>query len=394
MKNNTWTIFKKECARFFGDRTMLMTTVIMPGLLIYIIYSFMGDNFMQPKDDGKATSVYVDNMPESLSPAIGVMPFNLVTDGFDGETLKSDLVLKDSDFAYMVFPEGFDSLVANYNPAGGLPAPNVLIYHNSASEKSRMAYDLLCGVLNQWEDSMTNRFDINASSDAGEVFDLAKDEDIVGDLFSELIPMLLLLMAFSGCMSIAPPSIAGEKERGTIATLLVTPLKRNELALGKVLSLSLFALLSGMSSFLGMMLSLPKLIHADEMGLSANIYTFSDYGMLLLLILCTVLVLTAVSSIISAKAKSVKAASSVMAPLMLVVMLVGMMPMMTGSEVSSNAMFLIPVYNSVQSMSLVFAREVTLLPVVITVAANIVYSVLGVWVLTKLLNSEKVMFSK
>ena len=394
MKNNTWTIFKKECARFFGDRTMLMTTVIMPGLLIYIIYSFMGDNFMQTKDDGIAATVYVENMSETLSPTIGVLPFNLVTEGFDGETLKSDLAIKDSDYAYMVFPEDFDSLVANYDPTSGLPAPNVLIYHNSASEKSHVAYQILCGALNGWEESMTNRFDINASSDAEEVFDLAKDEDIVGDLFSELIPMLLLLMAFSGCMSIAPPSIAGEKERGTIATLLVTPLKRNELALGKVLSLSLFALLSGMSSFLGMMLSLPKLIHADEMGLSANIYTFSDYGMLLLLILCTVLVLTAISSIISAKAKSVKAASSVMAPLMLVVMLVGMMPMMTGSEVSSNAMFLIPVYNSVQSMSMVFAREVTLLPVVITVAANIVYSVLGVWVLTKLLNSEKVMFSK
>lgn len=394
MKNNTWTIFKKECARFFGDRTMLMTTVVMPGLLIYIIYSFMGDNFMQPKEDDSPATVYVENMSETLRPVVEALPFNLVTDGFDGETLRSDLVLKDSDFDYMVFPEGFDSLVANYDPTSGLPAPNVLIYHNSASEKSRMAYDLLCGVLNQWEDSMTNRFDINASSDAGEVFDLAKDEDIVGDLFSQLIPMLLLLMAFSGCMSIAPPSIAGEKERGTIATLLVTPLKRNELALGKVLSLSLFALLSGLSSFLGMMLSLPKLIHADEMGLSANIYTFSDYGMLLLLILCTVLVLTAVSSIISAKAKSVKAAQSVMAPLMLVVMLVGMMPMMTGTEVSSNAMFFIPIYNSVQSMSMVFAHEAALVPVVITMAANIVYAVVGVWVLTKLLNSEKVMFSK
>ena len=394
MKNNTWTIFKKECARFFGDRTMLMTTVVMPGLLIYIIYSFMGDNFMQPTEDDSQATVYVENMPETLRPVVEALPFNLVTDGFDGETLKSDLVLKDSDFDYMVFPESFDSLVANYDPTSGLPAPNVLIYHNSASEKSHIAYQMLCGALNGWEESVTNRFDINATTETDETFDLAKDEDIVGDLFSQLIPMLLLLMAFSGCMSIAPPSIAGEKERGTIATLLVTPLKRNELALGKVLSLSLFALLSGMSSFLGMMLSLPKLIHADEMGLSANIYTFSDYGMLLLLILCTVLVLTAISSIISAKAKSVKAAQSVMAPLMLVVMLVGMMPMMTGTEVSNNAVFLIPIYNSVQSMSMVFAREVTLLPVVITVAANIVYSVLGVWVLTKLLNSEKVMFSK
>ena len=394
MKNNTWTIFKKECARFFGDRTMLMTTVVMPGLLIYIIYSFMGDNFMQPTEDDSQATVYVENMPETLRPVVEALPFNLVTDGFDGETLKSDLVLKDSDFDYMVFPESFDSLVANYDPASGLPAPNVLIYHNSASEKSHVAYQMLCGALNGWEESVTNRFDINATTETDETFDLAKDEDIVGDLFSQLIPMLLLLMAFSGCMSIAPPSIAGEKERGTIATLLVTPLKRNELALGKVLSLSLFALLSGLSSFLGMMLSLPKLLHADGMGLDANIYSFSDYGLLLLLILCTILFLTAISSIISAKAKSVKAASSVMAPLMLVVMLVGMMPMMTGTEVSSNAMFLIPVYNSVQSMSMVFAREVTLIPVVITVAANIIYSLLGVWVLTKLLNSEKVMFSK
>ena len=32
--NNTWTIIKKEFARFFGDRTLLFTTVIMPGLLI------------------------------------------------------------------------------------------------------------------------------------------------------------------------------------------------------------------------------------------------------------------------------------------------------------------------------------------------------------------------
>ena len=394
MKNNTWTIFKKECARFFGDRTMLLTTVVMPGFLIYIIYSFMGENFMQPKEDDAPATVYVENLPEGLRPVVEALPFNLVTEDFDGASLKSDLVLKDSDFAYMVFPEGFDSLVAHYDPVTGLPAPNVLIYHNSASEKSRMAYQMLYSALDNWEYSFTNRFDINASTDADEAFDLAKDEDIVGDIFGELIPMLLLLMAFSGCMSITPPSIAGEKERGTIATLLVTPLKRNELAMGKVLSLSMFALLSGMSSFLGMMLSLPKLLHADGMGLDANFYTFSDYGMLLLLILCTVLVLTAISSIISAKAKSVKAAQSVMAPLMLVVMLIGMMPMMTGTEVTNNAMFLIPIYNSVECMSMVFAHEVSLLPVIITVASNIVYAVLGVWVLTKLLNSEKVMFSK
>ena len=40
-RNNTWTIIRKEFARFFGDRQLVFTTVIMPGLLIYLIYSLM-----------------------------------------------------------------------------------------------------------------------------------------------------------------------------------------------------------------------------------------------------------------------------------------------------------------------------------------------------------------
>jgi sodium transport system permease protein len=195
-------------------------------------------------------------------------------------------------------------------------------------------------------------------------------------------------------MSIAPPSIAGEKERGTIATLLVTPMKRRELALGKVLSLSFFAMLSGLSSFMGMMLSLPKLIHADELGMDANIYQVSDYVVLLLLIFSTVLVLVSVTSIISAQAKSVKAASAVMAPLMLVVMLVGMIPMMSGTKVANLAYFAIPIYNSVLSMSQVFAHEASTIALLITLLSNCLYAILGVWILTRMFNSEKVMFSK
>ena len=394
MKNNTWTIIKKECARFFGDRTMLMTTVIMPGLLIYLIYSFMGNNFMQPKDEEPAI-MYVENLPESVHPVLEALPLEMVTENFDAEKLRNELVMKDSKYILLVFPKDFDSLTAQYDPISGHQmAPNVQLLYNSASEPSQQAYSMVSAALDAYESTICNRFDINNTVDGSAVYDLASNEDVVGNFFSELIPMLLLLMAFSGCMSIAPPSIAGEKERGTIATLLVTPLKRRELALGKVLSLSFFAMLSGLSSFLGMMLSLPKLIHADEMGLDANIYQVSDYVTLLLLIFSTVLILVSVTSIISAKAKSVKAASAVMAPLMLVVMLVGMIPMMSGTKVDSIAYYLIPIYNSVLAMSQVFAHEAHLLPIIITIAANALYTGLGIWMLTKMFNSEKVMFSK
>lgn len=393
MKNNTWTIIKKECARFFGDRTMLLTTVIMPGLMIYLIYSFMGSNFMQPKDEGSAT-LYVENMPESVCPMLEALPLEMVTEHFDSEQLRKDLVLKDSKFVLLSFPEGFDSLTAQYDPMGGTLAPNVQLLYNSASDLSQQAYTMVNGALNAYESTVCNRFDINRIEDDSATFDFASKEDVIGNFFSELIPMLLLLMAFTGCMSIAPPSIAGEKERGTIATLLVTPMKRRELALGKVLSLSFFAMLSGLSSFTGMMLSLPKLIRADEMGLDANIYQMSDYAALLLLIFSTVLILVSITSIVSAKAKSVKAASAVMAPMMLVVMLIGMIPMMSGTKVDSLVYYLIPVYNSVLCMSQVFAHEASMAAVVITIVANVLYTALGIWILTRMFNSEKVMFSK
>ena len=70
--NNTWTIVRKEFARFFGDRQMFFTTVIMPGLLIYIVYSLMGTGIgnMVNEGRGEVVTLSVENIPQSLAPAI------------------------------------------------------------------------------------------------------------------------------------------------------------------------------------------------------------------------------------------------------------------------------------------------------------------------------------
>ena len=72
MKSNTWTIIKKEFARFFGDRQLLFTTVIMPGLLIYIIYSFMGTGMKKMATEGvnEQVTVCVENLPASVAPLV------------------------------------------------------------------------------------------------------------------------------------------------------------------------------------------------------------------------------------------------------------------------------------------------------------------------------------
>ena len=392
MKNNAiFTIFKKELARFFKDRRTLVA-LIMPGFLIYVIYSLMGgamsDAFM-PDEDYKPI-VYVANAPEYTDDLFPAEMFE-VKDSKDAKTEKLEITDSIAD-ALVIFPENFTEKMMIYTPESGTPAPNVEIYYNSSSTNSAMAYQNLVAILDAFESGMTNKFDVNFPSSEDQVFDLASEEDMTGMLFSMLMPMLLVMLLFSGCMAVAPESIAGEKERGTIATLLITPTKRSHIAIGKILALSLMALISGASSTIGIVLSLPKLM-GDTMELDGSVYGVDDYAMVALVILSTVLVLITIISIISAYAKTIKEAGTYVTPLMIFSMLIGLSGMM-GSAVTNPLLYLIPIFNSVQSMIGIFSFEGNLVNVLITVGANIAVTAVGVFILTRMFNSEKIMFNK
>ncbi len=395
--NNTWTIIKKEFARFFGDRQLLFTSVIMPGLLIYIIYSLMGSGMTKMATEGanELVIVRVENLPESVAPLWENLPATALLQQRIAQEDIENLENKDLNEVLVRFPEGFDELVANYSSESGEAAPNVEIYYNSANNASSRVYNILEGTLSAYEDQLSNRFDINRADKEETQFDMANQDDVLGSILSKLIPMLILMMLFSGVMAIAPSSIAGEKERGTIATLLVTPMRRNELALGKVVSLSGMALLSGISSFIGIVLSLPKMIHADAAGIELGLnYTTADYAVLLITILATVLIMASVVSMLSALAKDVKNAGTMIVPFMLVVMFCGLTPMFQNGTPESLTAYLIPFYNSIQVMTATFAHEMKWLPVIVMLASNVAYTGIAVWGLTRMFNSEKVMFSK
>lgn len=397
MKSNTWTIIKKEFARFFGDRQLLFTTVIMPGLLIYIIYSFMGTGMKKMATEGanEQVTLCVENLPESMAPLVDGVPYAVAVQQPVTQEDIDKLEDKSLNVVLMRFPEAFDEKVAAYDPQSGEFAPNIEIYYNSANNASTRVFHMLQNSLTIYEEQLSNRFDINRIESVDDQFDMANQDDVLGSVLSKLIPMLILMLLFSGVMGIAPSAIAGEKERGTIATLLVTPMKRNELALGKVVSLSGMALLSGISSFIGIVLSLPKMIQADTAGVELGLnYTGGDYAVLLITILATVLIMASVVSLFSALAKDVKNAGTMIVPFMLVVMFCGLTPMFQSSVPENLTAYMIPFYNSIQVMTSVFAHEMKWMPVVVMLVSNVVYTGIAVWVLTRMFNSEKVMFSK
>ena len=386
MKNNTvFTIFKKELARFFKDRRTLIS-LLLPGILLYVIYSLMGgamSSAFMPDEEYKPQAVVV-NMPESMSLLFGEGGFVLSTaEESEIENIKESIKNSEVDLL-IVFPMDFEQNLGA--PTG---VPNVDVFFNSSSTNSSIAYQTASALLDAFESSISNLFNVNMG---GVAYDLANEEDMAAMIFSMIMPMLLVMLLFSGCMAVAPESISGEKERGTIAALLVTPAKRSHIAIGKILALSVMALISGLSSALGVILSLPKLM-GDAITVDGSVYTVSDYAMLAVVILSTVLVLITLISIISAYAKTVKEASTYVTPLMILSMLIGITGMF-GSAAENPILYFIPIYNSVNSMIGIFSFNASSVNMLITVVANLVFTALGVFILTRMFNSEKIMFNK
>lgn len=393
--NNILTIMKKEFFRFFHDKRMVLSVLLLPGLMIYVMYTFMGKAVSSANtvSNDYQTSVYAENMPASLKPAFDSLNIEYRDNNeTDRDEMMKSVEDKNTDLV-MIFPEDFEQRIAVYDsstdPTG---APQVAIYYNSSRTESNKAYSAATAILDQYESSMINKFDIN--HDADSKYDLASDKDYIAKLFSSLFPMLLMMFIFSACMSIAPEAIAGEKERGTLTTVLCTPIKRSQLAIGKICSLSCIAVLSGISSFIGTILSLPKFLEMGASDINTNVYHVSDYVILLVIVICSVLLIIALISVISAYAKSVKEASALVTPLMIVIMLISLTTVFGVGIKTESFWYLIPLYNSVQCMSSVFTFNIQIINVVITVAMNIVYTGAVVFLLTKMFNSEKVMLSK
>ena len=390
MRSGILTIMKKELARFFGDKRMVVG-VLLPGILVYIGYSFMGGAMGSAfgVDEDYTPTIQAVNLPESMEVLLPQTGFAIM-EASDGEAAKEAITAQELDLL-LEFPEGFDADVAAYEASSGAPAPNVEVYYNSASTNSSFAYRAVVELMDAYESQMVNKFDVNAG---GEGYDLATAEDTTGFFFAMMMPMLLMMFLYSGCAAVAPESIAGEKERGTIATMLITPIRRSDVALGKILALALISMISAASSTVGTVLALPKMMGGMTDEVSADIYGVQDYLLLAAVIFSTVLVLVTLIAVISALAKTIKEAQTYVMPVMLVVMGLGITGMFGGGASQELARYCIPLYNSVQCMIGVFSFSVLPAGIAVTVGVNAAVTILGVFVLAKMFNSEKIIFAR
>lgn len=379
-------LMRKEFARFFRD-PRLIVTLLIPGILIYAIYSIMGSVIWDDANKGYSYHAYVygeSRIVAYIEQSLGVE--NLFTPVTDLAAAKKDVEEGKAD-ALLVFPENFDALSDAFEPEPDNPekkAPQIQIFYLSAEEQSSSFYVLILAMLEVFENSIVNKFDVVPQS-------FSSEQDIAATMMGGLIPFLIVIFVFAAGMSITLESVAGEKERGTLATVLVTSVKRSHVALGKVIPLGCIAAIGAASSFLGVALSMPKLMGMSVGGVIGG-YSAGSYLLLFMLILSVVPCIVAAITAVSTYAKSVKEASAYTSFLMIFMMVLSLASAFI-SGIGEWAVA-IPVLNAVTVMQSILSGGIPVWQSFVSLGVNLLFTALLVWLIAWMLGNERIMFGK
>lgn len=382
-----FALINKEFQRFFKD-PKLIATMLLPGILIYLIYSLMGNAIWSTQPEEYDFKVYICGEAATVETMLEAgLKDRIEIERTENPEEAKEYVKKGEATALLTFSDKFDENILSYDPMSGQKAPQVEIFYRSADEESNAFYTLMTALLDSYENSISNAFDVNA----GEGYDLSTETEFMMSFMSGMLPFLIVTLLFSSCMSITLESVAGEKERGTLATVLVTSVKRSHIALGKIIPLSCIAMIGALSSFLGIAFSLPSLmgISVGEVFVS---YSIGNMLLLLLLILSIVPLIVSAITVISTYAKSVKEASSYVSVVMILVMVVSLVSAFVDGL--GNWVAFIPILNAVIGIQGILNLQPSLFVSLIGIGINVAVTCLLVWIISKMLGSERIMFGK
>jgi sodium transport system permease protein len=288
---NVWVIFRREVKDQVRDRRTLFMIFVLPILL----YPVLGIGVVQfsaafEQKPRRVLVIGAEHLPES--PPL----LNARRDGFDRSLFDADdeaerlkVTLERSEGPWLN-PEYRKQAVRAGEADAILPIPADLrqrlatiaeeslpINYDSADERSQITYFRLKEVLSRWKDavvtsrrehdklppSYTNPFQIEAE-------DAASESEQGVSVWAKLFPFLLVMMALTGAFYPAIDLCAGEKERGTMETLLISPASRAEIVLGKFFTVVLASVMSALLNIISMGLTGVQLAHQVGVLRQAN----------------------------------------------------------------------------------------------------------------------------
>ena len=346
-------IFRKELLDTLRDRRTLMTMLVIPILVFPIILNVfvaVSESFEESAssktmkigivgDHNKNYTRQLEQIPEAVGPK-KIIVFK------DSLTLRK-AIEADRIQLGLIIPTNESTLRARQQTI----ALNWLL---DASEVGRSERANLYGSSLQAnaEKERLRKLGLRAEQIKPmtiQTINCASDKKMVGQLAGGILPYIFIAFGFIGCMYPAIDLFTGEKERGTLETLLTVPVGRWKILIGKMLVVVSSGMLAASCSLLGLFISIEFLDLAQNKELLEVIHgILTPYfiGSMLALLLPLVIFFAGVMIPIAIYAKSFKEAQSIITPLNIVMVLPAMVGFFPGIELNLNTT-LIPVVNVV-----------------------------------------------
>jgi len=322
------------------------------------------------------------------------------------DTAKAFEIVDEKDFesalkekkisAALEFPADFEKKIKAED------STEAIIYYDAAELKSDMTSDKLRDRLKDYQDSVVAARLKQRQIDKSLLYpikiskkNLAPKEKMGGFMLAMFLPYMIIILAMTGAMYPAIDLTAGEKERGTLETILVTPVSRLDIATGKfltVLTASLITILLATTS-----MSLTASFGFVKMGQFASEQQFqfsiSPLSIFLLLALMLPIACLFSSALLSVAlfAKSYKEAQSYITPLMFLVVLPAMISFLPGFELDWRLVF-IPIVNISLATKEILMGTYKWGFILLIFISTFIYAGFSIFVTKRLFEKEEVLF--
>ena len=372
-------ILKKEFLNYFRDKRSIIMMLIPLLFFPLVLY---------------ATNIQTQNAEDSIADyiAISTNSQNEIADLVS--TLNQSGIrveINTSNTSYDELKTGNISMVINKDASG------YNIIYNQTSIKSTLAV----GVVTKCLDLQKDAYIYSIFNQYGENIDNLKefsyqyqdvsavDESDANSLLATLAPMLLIMFIASGCSSVAVDLFCGEKERGSLESLLATQVNRKSLYLAKVSTVLIFSCFSTVISVLGYAISL--VFDNSILGNTNLNMSFEQVITLALIMISFALFASATMSFLSVEAKTMKEGTLRTSLFSIIPSMISMVTMyMETGNINASVNF-VPFINTILSLKSVFMNVINPVNILITVGSMVTYSTVLLFAGYKILNSEKIL---
>ena len=377
------SIFKKELIDVLRDRRTLMFMVVIPILItpLLVIGSIKFQEYQNKKSEEKILKIaYINESEDNLTKQLlsdqkGV---NII-EGVQLDSIES-YIKSDSLQGGLYLGKGFLKKIKT-NSSG-----DVKIYYKSSDLMSKSKKRMQAALDIYKEKIIAERLkQLNVD---GQILDpititnidMATAKETLGKAIGGFIPYVLVMFIFLGAMYPAIDLGAGEKERGSLETLLSSPATKFEITMGKLLVVSLTGIVSGLVSVLGISSSLffiDKIPVQIQETILELINPFMIFSLIILMIPIAIFFASMLLSI-SFYARSFKEAQSLMGPLNIMIIVPLFLSLGPGMEMD-HATALMPLINVGLLTKEILAGSVELIYFIETLFSLLFCAAIGIW---------------